>query len=74
VSTKPKIDLVPLDEALQRLTAIDRRQGRLVELLFFGGLSIGEASEVLSLSPATAGREWGMARAWLYKELGGSTA
>jgi RNA polymerase sigma factor (TIGR02999 family) len=74
VSTKPKVDLVALDEALDRLTEIDPRQGRVVELRFFGGLSIEEAGEVLSLSPATVGREWSMAKAWLYKELGGSPA
>jgi RNA polymerase sigma factor (TIGR02999 family) len=72
VSSKPKVDLVGLDEALDRLTEIDPRQGRVVELRFFGGLSIEEAGEVLSLSPATVGREWTMAKAWLYKELGGS--
>ena len=74
VSGKPKVDLVALDEALDRLTEIDPGQGRLVELRFFGGLSIEEAGEVLSLSPATVGREWRMAKAWLYKELGGSAA
>jgi RNA polymerase sigma factor (TIGR02999 family) len=74
VSTKPKVDLVALDEAHQRLTAIDPRQGRLVELRFFGGLCIGEASEDLSFSPATLGREWSMAKAWRGKELGGSAA
>jgi DNA-directed RNA polymerase specialized sigma24 family protein len=45
-----------------------------VELRFFGGLSIEEAGEVLSLSSATVGREWSMAKAWLYKEIGGSLA
>ncbi len=70
VSAKPKVDLVALDEALDRLTEIDPRQGRVVELRFFGGLSIEEAGEVLSLSPATVGREWRMAKAWLYKEFG----
>jgi RNA polymerase sigma factor (TIGR02999 family) len=74
VRAKPKVDLVALDEALDRLTEIDPRQGRVVELRFFGGLSIEEAGEVLSLSPATVGREWRMAKAWLYKELGGPAA
>jgi RNA polymerase sigma factor (TIGR02999 family) len=74
LSAKPKVDLVALDDALDRLTEIDPRQGRVVELRFFGGLSIDEAGEVLSLSPATVGREWTMAKAWLYKELGGSVA
>jgi RNA polymerase sigma factor (TIGR02999 family) len=74
VSAKPKVDLLALDEALDRLTEIDPRLGRVVELRFFGGLSIEEAGEVLSLSSATVGREWSMAKAWLYKELGGSLA
>jgi RNA polymerase sigma factor (TIGR02999 family) len=74
VGAKPNVNLVALDEALDRLTEIDPRQGRVVELRFFGGLSIEEAGEVLSLSPATVGREWSMAKAWLYKELGGSAA
>jgi len=74
VSAQPKVDLLGLDDALDRLTAIDPRQGRLVELRFFGGLSIEEAAEVLELSPATLGREWSMAKAWLYKEMGGSGA
>ena len=54
--------------------ALDPRQGRLVELRFFGGLSIGEAAVVLQPSPATVSREWSIAKAWLYKEMGGSAA
>jgi RNA polymerase sigma factor (TIGR02999 family) len=62
-------DLLKLDEALGRLTELDPRQGRIVELRYFGGLSIAETAEVLELSPATIKREWSMAKAWLYKEL-----
>jgi RNA polymerase sigma factor (TIGR02999 family) len=65
------IDVLALDEALQRLSALDERQARVVELRFFGGLSVEEAAEVLHLSPATVKREWSMARAWLHAELSG---
>ncbi len=66
------IDFAELDEALQRLTALDPRQGQLVELRFFGGLSIEETAEVMKLSPATIKREWSSARAWLRRELSGA--
>jgi RNA polymerase sigma-70 factor (ECF subfamily) len=69
ISTKPRSDLVALDEALQQLTAIDLRKGKVVELRFFGGLSVAETAEVLHLSTATVDREWDMARAWLYNSL-----
>jgi RNA polymerase sigma factor (TIGR02999 family) len=63
------IDLIALDEALERLTVLDERQARVVELRFFGGLSVEEAGEVMGVSPATIKREWSMAKAWLYSEL-----
>jgi RNA polymerase sigma factor (TIGR02999 family) len=63
------LDVVRLDDALVRLSALDSRQGRIVELRFFGGLSIEETAEVLNISPATVKREWVMARAWLNREL-----
>jgi len=66
------VDFADLDEALQRLTVLDPRQGQLVELRFFGGLSIEETAEVMRLSPATIKREWSSARAWLRHELAGS--
>jgi len=62
-------DLLALDEALTELAAIDPQQARTVELRFFGGLSIEETAEVLGLSPATIKREWGAAKAWLYREI-----
>ena len=65
----PKVDIAHLDEALERLTLLDARQGQLVELRFFGGLSIEETAEVLNLSTATIKREWSSARAWLHREL-----
>ena len=66
---KAEIDLVALDDALSKLAALDPQQGRLIELRFFGGLSIEEAAVVLSVSPATVKREWATARAWLRREL-----
>ena len=63
------IDLLALDAALERLEQLDARQGRLVVLRFFGGLTIEEAAEVLEVSPATAKREWVTARMWLRREL-----
>ena len=62
-------DLVALDEALGRLSAVDERQGRVVELRYFGGLSTEETAEVLGISTRTVKREWRMARAWLHREL-----
>jgi RNA polymerase sigma factor (TIGR02999 family) len=67
------VDFADLDEALQRLTVLDPRQGQLVELRFFGGLSIEETAEVMRLSPATIKREWSSARAWLRHELAGTS-
>ena len=66
---KPGIDLVALDDALDKLSAIDAQQTRLIELRFFGGLSIEETAVVLGVSPATVKREWVTARAWLRREL-----
>lgn len=69
VAQKPGIDLVALDDALKKLAAIDAQQTRLIELRFFGGLSIEETAVVLNISPATVKREWATARAWLRREL-----
>ena len=63
------IDLLALDEALDRLAEMDSEAARTVELRFFGGLSLPEIAEVLSVSPATVSRRWQMARAWLRGEL-----
>ena len=64
-----EIDLVALDDALDSLAKLDERQSRMVELRFFGGLSIEETSEVLGISAPTVKREWASARAWLYREI-----
>ncbi len=61
--------LPALDEALTRLEAIDPEQARIVELRFFGGLSIEEAATAMDMSPATLKRRWTLARAWLFREL-----
>ena len=66
----PNIDILALDEALTRLATFDLQQSRVVELRFFGGLTMEETAEVLHISPATVGREWTMAKAWLFAELG----
>jgi RNA polymerase sigma factor (TIGR02999 family) len=65
----PTVDLTAIDSALSRLEALDPKQGRIVELRFFGGLSIEETAEILGVSPATVKREWALARAWLRREL-----
>jgi RNA polymerase sigma factor (TIGR02999 family) len=62
-------EIVALDDALQSLSSIDPQQTRIVELRFFGGLTIEETAEVLGISHATVEREWSMARAWLRKEM-----
>jgi RNA polymerase sigma factor (sigma-70 family) len=61
--------LLAVDEALSKLAQFDPRQAQLVELRFFGGLSVAEAAEVLGISKRTAEREWTMVRAWLRREL-----
>lgn len=67
-----ELDLVALDDALKELTELDPRQSQIVDLRFFGGLSIEETSLVLEMSPATVKREWATARLWLQRELRGS--
>jgi RNA polymerase sigma factor (TIGR02999 family) len=67
----PELELIALHDALERLTAVDPRKGRLVELKFFGGLTTDEIAEVLQISSATVERDWSFARAWLYDALEG---
>lgn len=64
-----ELKVIMLDDALTSLAAVDERQSRIVELRFFGGLSIADTSRVMELSPATVKPEWAMARAWLFAEL-----
>jgi RNA polymerase sigma factor (TIGR02999 family) len=63
------LDLVALDESLARLAAIDERKVRIVELRYFGGLSIDETAEAMGCSPTTVKREWTIAKAWLFRDL-----
>ena len=65
------IEMLALDEALESLSKIDVRKGRVVELRYFGGLSVEEAAEILGISPETAKRDWKMAKAWLFGQLTG---
>ena len=69
VSGERSAEIVALDETLERLAEIDSRKSQVVELRFFGGLSIEEAAEVLSVSPGTVMRDWTLAKAWLRREI-----
>ena len=64
-------DLLALDQALKDLAQMDERKSRIVELRFFGGLSVDETAEVMKIAPITVTREWNKAKAWLYRELSG---
>jgi RNA polymerase sigma factor (sigma-70 family) len=70
VSSEPDQDLVGLDEALRRLEAVHPRKGQVVELRFFGGLSLEETAEALHVSTDTVKRDWRFAKLWLLRELG----
>jgi RNA polymerase sigma factor (TIGR02999 family) len=69
LAAAPEVDLMALDDALDALERIDTQQRRIVELRYFGGLSIEETAQVLEVSPATVKRDWRMAKAWLHREL-----
>jgi RNA polymerase sigma factor (TIGR02999 family) len=69
VSQKKAVEVIALNDALNELVRLDPQQSRIVELRFFGGLTVEETAEVLHLSPATIKREWSTAKAWLYHEL-----
>ena len=69
ISSERDPDLLVLDEALKSLAEIDERKSRIVELRFFGGLSVDETAEVMKMSSITVIREWNKAKAWLYREL-----
>jgi RNA polymerase sigma factor (TIGR02999 family) len=66
-------DLIALDDAMNELAKLDTRKAEVVEMRFFGGLSVEETAEVLKVSPVTVMRDWRTAKAWLYRELGGTT-
>jgi len=69
MSPKQGADIIALDEALTNLSQLDEQQGRIVELRYFGGLTIEESAEALKISPATVKRDWNMAKAWLAREM-----
>jgi RNA polymerase sigma-70 factor (ECF subfamily) len=69
IAWSPDSNLLELDEALNRLSALDPRKSRVIEMRFFGGLSVEETAEALRISPETVMRDWKLARAWLYREL-----
>ncbi|MEP7308534.1 MAG: sigma-70 family RNA polymerase sigma factor [Acidobacteriota bacterium] len=73
VATEPTQDLVALDDALQTLTAFDARKGQVVEMRFFGGLSVDETAEALHVSADTVMRDWRLAKVWLLRELSRTT-
>jgi len=69
----PGVDFVALDDAMSALARLDPRKVQIIEMRFFGGLSVEETAEVLKVSPATVRRDWSIAKLWLYRELGGGT-
>jgi len=71
VTEQQSVDLMALDEALTRLGGLDARQSQIVELKFFGGLTVDEIANVLDVSARTVEREWELARGWLYQEVSG---
>jgi RNA polymerase sigma factor (TIGR02999 family) len=72
ISPERGADLVALDDALKALACLDTRQSQVVELRYFGGLSINETAEVLKVSEGTVRRDWSLAKAWLHRELSGA--
>jgi RNA polymerase sigma factor (TIGR02999 family) len=69
VTTEASLDLIEIDEALNRLAKIDEQQAKIVELRFFSGLNVEETAAALNISPATVKRDWSVAKAWLYREI-----
>jgi RNA polymerase sigma factor (TIGR02999 family) len=69
VTKDPDLNLVELDEALNRLEKIDPQQSKIVELRFFSGLNVEETAAALQISPATVKRDWKVAKAWLHREI-----
>jgi RNA polymerase sigma factor (TIGR02999 family) len=74
VGTEPSLNVLALDRALEGLAAVDPRKAKVVELRFFGGLSVEEAADVLHVSTDTIKRDWRLAKDWLGRELGGAPA
>ena len=72
VAPEASADLVAVDDALHRLAEVDERKSQVVEMRFFGGLSVEETAEVLKVSPETVARDWRLAKAWLLREISGA--
>ena len=73
MSADPRLDFVALDDALKALARVDPRKVQVVEMRFFGGLSVEETATVLKVAPVTVKRDWSTAKIWLYQELTGQT-
>jgi RNA polymerase sigma factor (TIGR02999 family) len=73
-ASRQAASLIEIDQAIDTLSKVDRRKAQVVELRFFGGLSVDEMAQVLGISPQSVKRDWKLARAWLLKELSGATA
>jgi RNA polymerase sigma factor (TIGR02999 family) len=71
VAPEQSADLVAVDDALNQLARVDERKSQVVEMRFFGGLSVEETAEVLKVSPETVMRDWRLAKAWLLREMSG---
>jgi RNA polymerase sigma factor (TIGR02999 family) len=71
VHTDPRVDVLHLNTTLERLSELDAQQGKVVELRYFGGLTVEETAEVLGVSPATVKREWSTAKLWLLQQMEG---
>jgi RNA polymerase sigma factor (TIGR02999 family) len=74
LTCRPDPNLLALDDALKRLAVVDARKSRVVELRFFGGLSVKDTAEVLKISPDTVMRDWNLAKVWLLRDLRGGTS
>ena len=73
ITREPSLDVIALDDAMKRLSSLDPRQCQIVELRFFGGLSIEETAQAVNISTATTKREWATARLWLYNAMNNGT-
>jgi RNA polymerase sigma factor (TIGR02999 family) len=73
LTTEPAADVIKLDDALEGLEKIDPRKARVVELRFFGGLSLEETAEILKVSADTVSRDWDITKAWLWREMRNSS-
>ena len=73
VASKSDVNVILVDDALKALAQVDERKSQVVELRFFGGLSVDQTAEVLKVSPETVARDWRLAKAWLLREISGKS-